>query len=75
MALSCLPLDEVQRGQSPFDDVLCRELFETGSQLEARLGTALDIEWTYSDKSLHILQARPITALYSPKRVMNGPGT
>jgi len=55
------PLGEGQRGQSPFDPVLCRELFQAGCQLEASLGQALDIEWTYSSKSLHILQARPIT--------------
>jgi pyruvate,water dikinase len=55
------PLGEAQRGQSPFDSLLCRELFQAGSQLEASLGQALDIEWTYSSKRLHILQARPIT--------------
>jgi pyruvate,water dikinase len=55
------PLAEAQRGQSPFDAVLCRELFQAGCQLEASLGQALDIEWTYSGKKLHILQARPIT--------------
>lgn len=55
------PLGEVQRGQSPFDSFLCRELFQAGCQLEASLGQALDIEWTYSEKNLHILQARPIT--------------
>lgn len=55
------PLGEAQKGQSPFDPVLCRELFQAGCQLEASLGQALDIEWTYSDKNLHILQARPIT--------------
>ena len=54
-------LGEAQRGQSPFDSVLCRELFQAGCQLEASLGQALDIEWSYSDKNLHILQARPIT--------------
>ena len=56
------PLDKGQRGQSPFDDDLCRKLFETAQQLETLIGTALDIEWTYSDQNLHILQARPITA-------------
>jgi len=56
------PLEKAQRGQSPFDAVLCRKLFETARQLETLLGEALDIEWTYSDKNLHILQARPITA-------------
>ncbi len=29
--------------------------------MEALLGEALDIEWTHSEKNLHILQARPIT--------------
>jgi pyruvate,water dikinase len=56
------PLDNAQKGQSPFNAVLCRQLFETACQLETLLGEALDIEWTYSDKSLHILQVRPITA-------------
>jgi pyruvate,water dikinase len=55
------PLGEAQRGQSPFDIHLCRELFQAGCQLEASLGQALDIEWTYTSKGLYILQARPIT--------------
>jgi pyruvate,water dikinase len=61
------PLGESQRGQSPFDPVLCRQLFEAGCQLEASLGQALDIEWTYSSKGLHILQARPITTSLQSK--------
>lgn len=56
------PLQEVEQGRSPFDAELCRKLFETGCQLESLIGEALDIEWTQSDKGLHILQARPITA-------------
>lgn len=55
------PLEKSQRGQSPFDGDLCRQLFQTGRQLEALLQQPLDIEWTYFKKSLHILQARPIT--------------
>jgi pyruvate,water dikinase len=56
------PLGKTQRGQSPFDETLCRKLFQAGNKLEDRLGKALDIEWTYSKKGLHILQVRPITA-------------
>ncbi len=56
-----LPLKKSEKGRSPFDTELCRKLFETACQLETLLGEALDIEWTYSDKSLHILQVRPIT--------------
>ncbi len=56
------PLDKGQSEKSPFDATLCRQLFETGGQLETLLGAALDIEWTYSDQRLHILQVRPITA-------------
>jgi phosphohistidine swiveling domain-containing protein len=67
------PLGKTQRGQSPFDEVLCRELFQAGCQLEASLGKALDIEWTYSDKGLHILQARPITTSLQSEAVDERP--
>jgi phosphohistidine swiveling domain-containing protein len=67
------PLGKTQRGQSPFDEVLCRELFQAGCQLEASLGQALDIEWTYSDKGLHILQARPITTSLQSEAVDERP--
>jgi phosphohistidine swiveling domain-containing protein len=67
------PLGKTQRGQSPFDEVLCRELFQAGCQLEASLGEVLDIEWTYSDKGLHILQARPITTSLQSEAVDERP--
>ncbi len=56
------PLQETEKGRSPLDSELCRNLFETGWQLETLIGEALDIEWTRSGKGLHILQVRPITA-------------
>ena len=45
--------------ETPFNDDLCRKLFETAQQLETLIGKALDIEWTYSDQILHILHPGP----------------
>ena len=56
-----IPLEEEEKWQSPLNETRCRELHQIGSRLEALLGDALDIEWTFSGGTLYILQARPVT--------------
>ncbi len=41
-------------------------LVREGLRLAAALGMPLDIEWTYAEDGLHLLQARPITATAPP---------
>ncbi len=59
------PLEEHERRQSPLNDSRCRDLYRVGCQLETLLGDAVDLEWTFSEENLYLLQARPITATLS----------
>ena len=43
------------------------ELGMVSQRLAERFGSAQDIEWTWNDAGLHILQARPVTALVDPE--------
>jgi pyruvate,water dikinase len=47
--------------QPPLEPGQVREIFDTMCRLEALAGRPLDVEWTYRDGRLLILQARPIT--------------
>lgn len=40
------------------------EITELVSRVEKHYGRPMDIEWAYADKSLYLLQARPITAYH-----------
>ena len=45
------------------------------AQVESAYGKPMDIEWTYEDGQLYLLQARPITAYYKlPAEMMTEPG-
>ena len=61
------PLGERERQQAPLNESRCLQLHQVGCQLEKLLGTAVDLEWTFSGDKLYILQARPITATLSPQ--------
>lgn len=60
------PLDQAKQGQSPLNEGLCRKLYLVGCALEAFLGEAVDIEWTFSGDELYLLQVRPITTTLTP---------
>jgi phosphoenolpyruvate synthase/pyruvate phosphate dikinase len=51
------------RGEAVLTTQERRQLAETASKLEAKLGHPLDIEWAFAEGKLYILQARPITTL------------
>jgi pyruvate,water dikinase len=48
-----------------------KELIKIGKQLESMFGYPLDIEWAMTEKTFHILQARPVTALPVPPKENN----
>jgi len=57
-------VSEANRAASSLSDSMLKELSETALRIEALYeGQPQDIEWAYSDGSLHLLQSRPITNL------------
>ncbi|MFE8069851.1 phosphoenolpyruvate synthase [Marinobacteraceae bacterium S3BR75-40.1] len=46
----------------------CRQLMRVGRAIARKCGAPQDIEWTYADGGLWVLQTRPITALPAPAR-------
>jgi pyruvate,water dikinase len=48
-----------------------KELVKIGEKLESLFGYPLDIEWAKTEKTFHILQARPVTALPVPPKENN----
>lgn len=58
-------------GQPVLTDQQVRELVRHGEQVAAHFGCPQDIEWAFADGRLHILQARPMTALPPPPVELN----
>lgn len=54
-----LPFDLRDRPPVSEEEILC--LLEAGLAIEKLYGTPQDIEWTYADQELFLLQSRPIT--------------
>jgi len=54
--------DETTAG-SPLEDAHLQELTRTALAVEALMGGPQDIEWALDDDGIHLLQARPITAV------------
>ncbi len=55
-----------ERPPQPLSDERAIELAGIGDRIEAHFGVPQDIEWALDTAGLHILQARPITALPEP---------
>ena len=55
-----------QRASPPLTEERALELAELGDRVEAHFGVPQDIEWAKDAAGLHMLQARPITALPEP---------
>lgn len=55
-----------QRALPPLTEERALELAELGDRVEAHFGVPQDIEWAEDAAGLHLLQARPITALPEP---------
>ncbi len=54
---------EASASGPPLHDSQLRQLFSVGQQLEEKFGVAQDIEWTFQQGRLYLLQARPITTV------------
>ena len=50
-------------GESAIDAQQARAIADVARQIAEQRGVPQDIEWAYADGSLHVLQARPMTAL------------
>lgn len=68
------PVAEERRRQQVISKAQAIELCRLGLKIEELYGAPMDIEWTYSDGSFQIVQARPITTL-DPEWVTPIPGT
>lgn len=53
---------DAQRQQRCLSREQVEQLLREGQRLAGALGQPLDIEWTFAEDGLHLLQARPITA-------------
>ena len=60
------------RRQSSIDDGTAARLARLGQKIAAVLGGAQDIEWAIADRSIWILQARPVTAALPPPSPSGG---
>lgn len=57
-------VEKTKQSQSSLNETQLRELAETGMKIEILFsGQPQDIEWSYANGKLYILQARPITGL------------
>ena len=58
-----MPVPAEQQTQPCLSAEQIRELAALGKQIEAHFGAPQDIEWSFADQHLYILQSRPITTL------------
>jgi phosphohistidine swiveling domain-containing protein len=56
-------LPEETQGRPALETEQAEELARIGLRLEGRFGSPQDIEWAMDDRSLYVLQSRPITTL------------
>jgi len=61
------PLPESMSQRPPLNAQETQEVFVQARRAEDFFGTPQDVEWTYKDQSLVVLQSRPITALSTAK--------
>jgi len=59
--VAVVSLPKEKRAQAPLTNREVREVYHTGRSLEEAFGWAQDVEWTYRDAQLYVLQSRPIT--------------
>ena len=59
--VAVVPLPRRMRSQAPLGETEVGEVFQAEKALENVFGATQDVEWTYRNARLHILQSRPIT--------------
>jgi pyruvate,water dikinase len=57
-----VPLAQDLAQKPPLSDVEAQAVFALAKRCEALFGSAQDVEWTYAQNGLFVLQSRPITA-------------
>lgn len=67
-------LDEATAWSRVLSDAEVRTVAEAGLAIEAHYGSPQDIEWAFAGGELHIVQARPVTALADRDAVAEDPG-
>ncbi len=67
------PVEQSRRRERCLQQEQVNELGNLSLRLVDTFGSPLDIEWTWNDAGLHILQARPITTLPAEDRDTHGP--
>lgn len=60
--------------EGAIDEAVAREIAALADRVEADAGEPQDIEWARADGQVHLLQARPITALPTPPEIDPPPG-
>ena len=61
------PTPEDLRRRQVLTDEQAAALARIGGEVEALYGRPMDVEWAIEDGRIHVLQARPITALPEPR--------
>ena len=61
------PLPNELANKPPLDSSEVLQVFELASKSEDFFKSPQDVEWTYRDKTLYVLQSRPITTLAADK--------
>jgi phosphohistidine swiveling domain-containing protein len=59
------PLPDSLSAKSPLTDEEVGEIFDLSKATETLFGPPQDVEWTYRDRELFVLQSRPITTVSS----------
>jgi pyruvate,water dikinase len=59
------PLPEILKDRPPLSQEKVLTVFQTAQDLEDRFKSPQDIEWTFKNDQLYLLQSRPVTTTYS----------
>ena len=61
--VASVPLDPAQKTRPPLDEAALDEVFHLATTLEKIFGRPQDVEWTFQNGALFLLQSRPITTI------------
>ena len=55
-------LPSALQSKTPLDDAEVRQVFDLALAAQDHFGSPQDVEWTFAERKLHLLQSRPITS-------------
>ncbi|WP_419659197.1 PpsA5: phosphoenolpyruvate synthase/pyruvate phosphate dikinase (PEP synthase) [Desulfosarcina variabilis str. Montpellier] len=61
--VASVPLDPAEKTHPPLDEPALAEVFHLAATLEKIFGRPQDVEWTFQNGALFLLQSRPITTI------------